>query len=414
MNMHSKSNIILSFLIWLVFGLLALGQLQRIQLGADFSFYAHDVVIVILVFWMGWRYIQQVPIEFGLRFWQKWWLELLLLSWIIGGWLLGLLQGENLVNSVLYASRLIIYTAAVILITKDQPWKELLPEYASSKVLRGLVVFCGLLVLGLGYLQYLLLPDTRFLHILGWDDHYYRLIGTQLDPGFTGILLILTIFNVERFGYFPVWLKKILQLLLVFAVALTFSRASYLALLISLIYVMIKTYFKSGVKATLWWITLGCWLGLSIPFLPKPAGEGVQLLRTSTAVARTSRTKVILASMTPQDWVVGKGLFTTIVGSNPHVEDEVLPDHARFPDSLPAALLMWLGGVGAVLLTVVMLKWLWPWRFNMLIIASLLAVVSHSLFNNTLLQPFVWLLLWFGVGSEVLKKQESRSVGNGQ
>jgi len=35
-----------------------------------------------------------------------------------------------------------------------------------------------------GWIQYFLYPDLRALEAYGWDDHYYRLIGTLLDPGF--------------------------------------------------------------------------------------------------------------------------------------------------------------------------------------------------------------------------------------
>ena len=46
---------------------------------------------------------------------------------------------------------------------------------------------------GIGFLQYVLYPNLRYLLYLGWDDHYLRLFGSLLDPNFTGVMLVLMI-----------------------------------------------------------------------------------------------------------------------------------------------------------------------------------------------------------------------------
>ena len=407
MNMHSKSNITLSLLIWFLFGLLALGQLQRFQLPGDISLYVHDLVLVIMAGWLGartwknrnWPSLPSIDIKQGV-------LLGLVLAWVILGWGVAIVAGGNLLVTLMYAGRLALYSVSIFLMAVDRPWEELLPEYQSTDVLRGLVTFSGLLVLGLGLLQYLFLPDTRFLHILGWDDHYFRLIGTQLDPGFTGIILVLTLLNVTTFKYFWPWIRKALQLLLVVAVALTFSRASYLALLLGLLYLTVTTYFQSGVKKTLWWIALGCWLGLVIPLLPKPTGEGVQLLRTSTVVSRTSRTEEIMSTMKPWQWVIGRGFLVPLEKPSQVVANQEVPYHAHFSDNLLVLLLTSLGVAGTILILLTAGKFLWPWRNNQFLMASMIVVIVHSQFNHTLLQPFVWLYLWLGIASEVLKRRQ--------
>ena len=39
--------------------------------------------------------------------------------------------------------------------------------------------------------NYFIFPDVRSLAVDQWDPHYYRLVGSLLDPGFTGIILVL-------------------------------------------------------------------------------------------------------------------------------------------------------------------------------------------------------------------------------
>src|SRR3989304_8999963 len=57
------------------------------------------------------------------------------------------------------------------------------------KIDRKYLLFFSSAIAVFGLAQYILIPDTRFLAVLNWDDHYYRLLSTLLDPNFTGIIL---------------------------------------------------------------------------------------------------------------------------------------------------------------------------------------------------------------------------------
>jgi len=117
-----------------------------------------------------------------------------------------------------------------------------------------------------GWIQYFIYPDVRALVEYGWDDHLFRMIGTFLDPAFLGLILV--------FGL-TISLNKKLKLMTLFfltSLAFTYSRASYLAALIPLIY-------KKS------WAFLIVFLGI-ILFLPRTAGEGVKLERTASVGAR--------------------------------------------------------------------------------------------------------------------------------
>jgi hypothetical protein len=55
------------------------------------------------------------------------------------------------------------------------------------------LIIAGSVAAFFGLLQYLFMPDLRFLYDIGWDMHYGRLAGTFLDPTFIGLILVLNI-----------------------------------------------------------------------------------------------------------------------------------------------------------------------------------------------------------------------------
>ena len=70
---------------------------------------------------------------------------------------------------------------------------------------------------------------------LGWDDHYYRLISVLFDPNFTGLILVLGLILIY-FNRPRSWWLYAIHLL---ALLLTYSRSSYLALLVAGLYLAI-------------------------------------------------------------------------------------------------------------------------------------------------------------------------------
>lgn len=129
-------------------------------------------------------------------------------------------------------------------------------------------------------LQYLFFPDVRFLQVAEWDPHYFRVVGPFLDPGFTGLILVFILIwlNFRRFRnrlvYFLLWAAAYLSF------ALTYSRSSYLAFVLSQAYI---SYLQKSAKRFLLILLL---FGLTLLLLPRPGGEGVKLERTSSTAAR--------------------------------------------------------------------------------------------------------------------------------
>lgn len=139
------------------------------------------------------------------------------------------------------------------------------------------LILVGVSISVLGWIQYLLIPDLTSLKQFGWDDHYFRLTSSFLDPTFTGILLA---FSVLAAVYFFDSTKKLPAVaafvFLLFTLTYTYSRASFLAVLV-------------GLFAFLWRRQKRLFLSIALLFvffvvlLPNSSGgEGVNLGRTNS------------------------------------------------------------------------------------------------------------------------------------
>jgi O-antigen ligase len=265
-------------------------------------------------------------------------------------------------------------------------------------VLYLLILFLGLIQLTLGLLQYFFLPDMRFLHILGWDDHFYRLLGTQFDPNFMGAIFVVFFIMVEKLLSRRPRLKIIVQASFVLGVALTFSRSSYLAFGVASLILVFIELFRSKTRAAFKWLFMILLLGILIVVAPKPAGEGVKLARTSSVVSRLNRSESALKMMSSTDVIIGKGLFVPLNDVYPLLENQEIPNHSAFTDNLLLNYFVGMGAVGTVLTIVLLGHYAHRSMQNPLLIAFLFGISTHSLFNNTLLQPFVWLSTGLAVG----------------
>jgi len=134
-----------------------------------------------------------------------------------------------------------------------------------------------------GWVQYFWYPDLTFLKSLGWDDHLFRLTGTFLDPGFTGIIIGLG--TVAVFLRYLTKKRKsdlILTFFFLVTLAFTYSRASYLATTVGILLIgFLKKRFRPV------FLLIAFFAGVII-FLPKPAGQGVNLTRTYSIFSRLS------------------------------------------------------------------------------------------------------------------------------
>jgi len=143
-----------------------------------------------------------------------------------------------------------------------------------NRFLGRIFVFSLLTSAFLGWYQFLTVPDLRFLADFGWDDHYYRLAGGFLDPGFAGLVFALSaLFFLQRRKYLGFVFMAVTTLF-------TYSRASILALLIGIAFVFLR---RKNLKQLL---LVGVSILLLTAFLPNRGGAGNNLKRTFSVVSR--------------------------------------------------------------------------------------------------------------------------------
>ncbi|MDZ7587429.1 MAG: O-antigen ligase family protein [Patescibacteria group bacterium] len=332
-------------LIYLLFFILPFGQLERFP---GLPLYLHDLVIILLI---------TLNIKF-LNFSRPtlWFLASAGLSLILA---LFKLPFNQILFSSLYLFRWLAYAC-------------LLPIYQHLKLdLKPLLKYLCLVLAVFGIFQYLLVPDTRFLAGLNWDDHYYRLISTVFDPNYLGLIFVLglILFNLQLLP----------SLILFTALLFTYSRSSYLALIIVGLYLaIIKKKFKIFIFALFAFI-------FALYFLPRPGGEGVKLERWFSVEQRLANYKESfqLIKLSP---VFGLGFNTLRYYRNDFVS------HAAA--GLDSSLLFVFAttGIFGLIFYLNLVRNLWP--TSALVKLSLMAILVHSLFQNSLFYPLIMIWLW--------------------
>lgn len=373
-------------------GLMVLGQLQRLELPPWPAFYLHDLL---LASWAGWLLVKnwqsfiktaKKVLTGRVNIWKNWPLEWSLVGWLILGWLVAIGGGVFSLTALLYTARFLTYGLIFFWLGRTRTLPAPLARWGAV-VIGG----CGL-VWGLG--QYWLLPDMRFLSINGWDDHYYRLLGTQFDPNFMGLILVLFFVHLQRLKIKPQWQVIILglKILTLLGLALTFSRSAWLSFGVAQILL-------AGTKWKRYWPALV--LLFFIWLMPKPGGEGVVLSRTASIEARALTAKQTLVELSGWQWLVGRGLFNTPKASYV-LGDYQRADHAGLPDNLLLLVLNSGGVVGLILVAALSIRWGQKfYRTSPAGLIFVLAVVTHSLFNNSLFQPFIFIFLSLSLISEI-------------
>jgi hypothetical protein len=367
------------------FILLSLGQFERVDLPFLPAFYLHDLVIIgfIAKAFVSQKFLLK---SIARKIFKPSFLVILFIGWVVVGWINAFLTHGELVTGLLYFARLGLYGVGGYVLF-ELVKSEVIPR---SAVRVGIFLF-GFFLFYFGVMQYFFFPDTRMLFFLGWDDHYFRLISTLFDPGFTGLLFTLSFVFWQK----QVGLKWSWPLLV--GVLLTYSRASYLVAVISLVLLIMLSFTKNEVLKLLFFVFTLFMFFVAIPFLPHPGGEGVNLARTSTIEARQKTWTEDLLTLRGAELFVGKGLFTPVHLDTSEYADE---NHALLPDSWLATILVGTGGVGlAVFLVLLFNFFLRHWKTHPYFIIGVLAVLFHGLFNNSLFYPFVviFLLAWWSI-----------------
>lgn len=362
--------------IYLLLIIFPFGQLTRISLfGGEATIHLNDIVVFLSVsFW----FLSNPKNRIKSIIEGKLGIPIALFGLIIAISLLAnstRLSLHQLVISSLYGLRWIFF-AGLFFVFKDL-------STAFKKEISRWLIIATLTVAIAGLLQYVLLPDVSFLKVLGWDDHYYRLISTFFDPGFTGAILAL---GLGLIFVSKIFLKeKLIFLIITFcALALTYSRASYLMYLTIF---GIISYYQRNVKII---IVATLLLIATIFVLPQPTGEGVNLTRENSTVARFTnwQTSIEIWQRFP---IIGVG-FDSYRYVKPNTTTTT--HSGAGADSSLLLILATTGIVGLICYGWLLYRMAHFGRRNVIFIASLGGVLIHSFFNNTLLYPWVMGWLW--------------------
>jgi hypothetical protein len=373
-----------------VFLTFPLGQLVRVGLGGGGSLYLHEFFLIPAAFLLAPQAIEKIQ-ELMSKRWVGW----LAGAWILLGMAVAFSTNPSFVP-FLYLLRLGIYVFFILGVGALFAQKQ--------RAVRTWLVLIGCWYWWLALVQYVLLPDTRFLWLYGWDDHYYRMIGTLFDPGLTGILVLLTALAIYlQFGFLKT--GKVITAVLLLSIIFTYSRASFIASGVAVLALILSNFTdhsfgKNAIKNSILGVA-GVLLIFSIyAVIPKPGGEGVNLLRTSTITARLQSATSSITTMQPLDWVLGKGLFSPQTKLHQEGVDtqtaQTLVNRAVVPDNIFILLITQTGSIGFLCGAYGLIAGLRRlWKLQPVLAVALLAVLIQSQFNNTLLHPYI--VLYFGL-----------------
>ena len=234
-----------------------------------------------------------------------------------------------------------------------------------------IILFANILF---GFIQYFFWPDLTNYKYFGWDPHLNRLTSTFIDPTFTALIYLLILIF-----YFFINPNIFTLSLIYLAISLTYSRSTLLALLISSLYFSIKK--NKNIKIFLKTIIL---ITITIMFLPNSVGEGTNLKRTSTIMAKIENYKQAF-EVIKQKPLIGHGYnnLVSIKKTNNLYHDHSL---SGFDSSL-LTITSTSGIIGLILFLVTFTKY-----FSNLTLSQKTAIISilvHSLFANSLLYSWI-------------------------
>lgn len=263
------------FIVILLFLLFSLGQLVRISfMGQEVNIYLYEISMVFIFGYLFLKF-RFKPIVQTFKFVSIiiYFFGYLFLSFFIkiGNFNLN----ENII-AFLYLLRFSFYFLFFIYLIF-----ELKKHVALVRIFKKGIFVCFILIVFFSFLQYFFYPDLRNLFYQGWDPHLYRIFGTFLEPVILSSLMGLFLL---MFLLFPSLVKN--RYLRTSAIAisfmiiiLSFSRGVYFAVLVTLLIYLIKRNWRFI------FIFLAVF-AIVVFVIPKPSGEGVNLLRTSTIQSR--------------------------------------------------------------------------------------------------------------------------------
>jgi len=288
----------------------------------------------------------------------------------------------------LYLIRLFSYIALFAL-----SWNYFKGRTKKKLLIHALIATCMMLAI-FGWIQYYFYFDLRFLKTIGWDDHLGRMVSTLLDPGFTGLILVLGALASLGLLYAKRKLIYLFPFIFLFVSTFyTYSRASYLSLFVGILTMLVIWGKKLRVLAGIGFVSL-----IIVLLLPKPSSSGVQLGRLFSVFARIDNYEQTLTIFTKSP-VFGVGYNNICAARMKYIEPSSAGSHScSGADSSLLLILATMGVVGFMMFLYMcygLYKNLGNTYYAKIFIASIASVFTNSLFDNSLF--YAWTLGWLAL-----------------
>lgn len=220
--------------------------------------------------------------------------------------------------------------------------------------------------------------------------HLFRLVGTFLDPAFLGLILVFgLILSIHR------WIdnrngKNISNVLitafLLISLAFTYSRASYLAFITGIVVIIFLT------KRLKKLILLVALLVLIAFLLPTAKNHSIELFRTFSALSRIDNYKTTLQIFSKSP-VFGIGYNNMCIAYQKYIGEQSFSSHAcSGSDSSLLMILATTGVTGFMIFIFSIINIGLSLRRNtnfLFLSSSFLAMLTHSLFCNSMFYPWI-------------------------
>ena len=372
--------------------LLSLGQIGRISFfNQEVNVYLYDFVLC------GWLVVLMVkhrfePIRLSFRSLP---VLYLFMGWLGFTFALSTIRFSVFNNEVafLYLLRLISYLLFFIYLS----YHLRITESFTKLYVRSLKTFIGLT--GLFFiLQYSLYSNLRNLKYLGWDPHQYRVFGTFFDTSASGAIIgLILIFLYSRKKLFPN--KRVyLSVFVIFILLglLTYSRALYVSIFLTASYVLIRKKNYLGTAGIIVFFLI------ALILLPKPFGEGVNLLRTASIQSRIVNDEDAV-TLAKKNYLFGVGYNHLRYARNPNIQNPDEPaghSSASFHSSF--LIVLTTAGIPGVALFAILLIFLG--KISPTTSYYVMFLSMFSLLDNILLYPAVLLFFILLLGCESGRK----------
>lgn len=373
--MGTKKQKIKKILVLLVLAVFPFGQLLGIftESALNVSFRVHPIdIIVFFTLCFTTSIYGLKPILFKYRY---------IFVPIIFSFVLSIFLGSTSLIGFLYLIRLLTYLLFFVSIFERK-------IIISKSALPQAMIIVGVLISLFGWVQYLLYPDLVSLKYFGWDDHYYRLTSTMLDPAFTGILLVLAILlSLDVYLKSRTKVHLLATIFFLVSLAFTYSRASFAALLIGLSVLLLKKH-KSLFMA------IATALIILIAILPRNmGGEGVRLLRTSSTIQKIENYKDSLKIISSSP-LFGVGYNNICLAKNNLSLN--ISKQENSCSGLDNSFLLIVASMGIISFIgfVYFFREIWP-QLGGLWKASAVSLAFHTLFTNSIF--YSWVIIWMAL-----------------